>query len=48
MLRVQFASDTYSALESSGDMTITVIITGGTPTVMISVNVNFSGSTATG
>ena len=48
MLRVQFASVAFSGLESSGELFVIVSITGGTPTVNISVNINFIGSTATG
>ena len=48
VLRVQFASATYSGKESSGEILITVIITGGASNVDISVTIGFSEITATG
>ena len=48
VLRVQFASATFSGLESSGEILVSILITGGIPTVNISVNVIFSEATATG
>ena len=49
MFRVQFASATFSALESSGEILITIIIISGRIlNASISVNVNFSETTATG
>ena len=48
VLRVQFTLATYSGKESSGEILITVIITGGTSNVDISVTIGFSEATATG
>ena len=49
VFRVQFASTTFSALESSGEILIAIIIISGrTPNESISVNVSFSEATATG
>ena len=48
VLRVQFASTAFNGSESSGEIFIAVNITGGIPTVTVSVNVNFVISTATG
>ena len=48
VIRVQFASATYSGKESSGEILITVIITGGTSNLDISVTIGFSEVTAIG
>ena len=49
MFRVQFASDTFSAIESTGEILITIIlISGRVSNGSISVNLNFSEYTATG
>ena len=49
VLRVQFASATYSTFESSREMNITINLVGGThPTINISVIISFSEATATG
>ena len=48
VFRVQFASTAFSGVESSGEILVLVIITGGTPMVDISVNISFSEVTATG
>ena len=49
VFRVQFASATFSALESSGEILINIIIISGrTPNVSISFNISFSEATATG
>ena len=49
VFRVQFASATFIALESSGEILITIIIISGRiPNASISVSVNFSETTATG
>ena len=41
-------SATYSGLESSGEILVTIIITGETLIKEISVNIGFSEATATG
>ena len=46
VLRVQFASATFSGSESSGEILVTININGRTPNVDISVNLNFSEETA--
>ena len=48
VFRVQFESIIFSGLESSGEILISVIITGGTPIVDTSVNISFLEATATG
>ena len=48
VLRVQFASATYSAVETSGELFITIIIRGGVPTRNVAINITFSILTATG
>ena len=48
VLRIQFASATFSGLESSGEIIVSIIITGGIPATSIFVNVSFSEATATG
>ena len=48
VLRVQFASHTFSGSESSGEILVTINISGRTPNVDISVSLNFSKETATG
>ena len=48
VLRVQFASTVFNGLESSGELLVTITITGGTPTGYISVNIGFLEATATG
>ena len=48
MLRVQFASAAFSGLESSGEILVSVVITGGIPNATVSVGISFTGLTATG
>ena len=48
MLRVQFASTTFSGLESSGEIFISVAIIGGIPSTTVSVVLSFTILTATG
>ena len=48
VFRVQFASTTFSGLESSGEILVSVIITGVIPIRDISVNISFAEATATG
>ena len=48
MLRVQFASTTFNGSESSGEIFVVIYITGGIPTINVSVNINFVEFTATG
>ena len=48
VLRVQFGSTTFNASESSGEILVTINISGRTPNVDISVDLNFSEVTATG
>ena len=48
MLRVQFASTTFSGLESSGEIFVSVVITGGIPSTTVSVVIIFTTLTAAG
>ena len=48
VLRVQFASATFSGLESSGEIFVSVAITGGIPSTTVSVVISFTTLTATG
>ena len=48
VFRVHFSSATFSGLESSGEILVSITITGGTPTTNILVNVSFIEATATG
>ena len=48
VLRVQFASNTFSGVESAGEMFATIVIIGGIPNMDISANVSFSEINATG
>ena len=48
MLRVQFASTTYSALESSGEMFVSIAIRGGVSSNNVSVDIYLLRLTATG
>ena len=48
VLRVQFASTTYSGSESSGQVLATIVITGGIPNKNISADISFLRLAATG
>ena len=48
VLRVQFASTTFSGLESSGEIFVSVVITGGIPSTTVSVAIIFTTLIATG
>lgn len=48
VLRIQFVSSTFSGLESSGEIFVTIVLMGAIPDVTFSISVNFSEVTATG
>ena len=48
VLIVQFASTTFSALESSGEISFTIVITGGTPSTELSIGISYTMLTTTG
>ena len=49
MLRVQFASATYSGLESSGEILVSIIVARGrNPNATVSAKITFSEVSATG
>ena len=48
VLRVQFASTTFSGLESSGEILVFIVIVGGIPDLNVSADVGFTEATATG
>ena len=48
VLRVQFASTTFSGLESSGEIFVSVVITGGVPSTTVTVAIIFTALTAAG
>ena len=49
MLRVQFASATYSGLESSGEISVSIVISSGRdPNTTISASITFSEVSASG
>ena len=48
MLKVQFEAANFEGLESSGEVSITIVIEGGIPTIDIFVEVSFSEATAIG
>ena len=48
VLRVQFTSDSFSGSESSGEILVTINITGGTPSVAISIDISYMMLNTTG
>ena len=48
VLRIQFASTIFSGSESSGEVLVTIVMTGGIPNKKVSADINFLRLTATG
>ena len=48
VLRVQFTSDSFSGSESSGVILVTISITGGTPSIAISIDISYMMLNTTG
>ena len=48
VVQVEFASELYSGSESSGEILVTIVITGGTSIYNATVSIDFLEETATG